>query len=310
MERAKVIELRAQIEASLPTPAAAATDAAVRIPQEGTTVAILGAISVCHLLNDMMQSLIPAIYPILKSSFALTFGADRLDHPGLPAHRLAAAAARRPLYRPPSPALFAGGRHGLHPRGAAARRGRAELSRPAALGGAGRRRLVHLPSRNPRASPGWRRAGATGLRSRCSRSAAMPVGARAVVRGLHGGAARPVERVAVLGRGPAGDIILANVGTWYKHKRAALAKAAREGPGGPRPAAPHGDDLAGRADRVDVLQVLLHGEPEQLLHVLSDRAVPSADAGRAAHLFLFLGGGGGRDDHRADRSATASAANT
>ncbi len=36
--------------------------------------AILIAISFCHLLNDMVQSLIPAIYPILKSSFHLDFG--------------------------------------------------------------------------------------------------------------------------------------------------------------------------------------------------------------------------------------------
>lgn len=34
---------------------------------------ILAAISFCHLLNDMVQSLIPAIYPILKSSFHLNF---------------------------------------------------------------------------------------------------------------------------------------------------------------------------------------------------------------------------------------------
>lgn len=34
---------------------------------------VLAAISFCHLLNDMMQSLIPAVYPILKSSFHLSF---------------------------------------------------------------------------------------------------------------------------------------------------------------------------------------------------------------------------------------------
>lgn len=34
---------------------------------------ILLALSFCHLLNDMIQSLLPAIYPILKSSFHLTF---------------------------------------------------------------------------------------------------------------------------------------------------------------------------------------------------------------------------------------------
>jgi MFS transporter, FSR family, fosmidomycin resistance protein len=41
---------------------------------ETATLAILLAISFCHLLNDMAQSLIPAIYPILKTSFHLDFG--------------------------------------------------------------------------------------------------------------------------------------------------------------------------------------------------------------------------------------------
>ena len=39
-----------------------------------TTFSILAAISFCHLLNDMMQSLLPALYPMLKSSYALSFG--------------------------------------------------------------------------------------------------------------------------------------------------------------------------------------------------------------------------------------------
>jgi FSR family fosmidomycin resistance protein-like MFS transporter len=38
-----------------------------------TATAILVSISVCHLLNDMLQSLLPAIYPMLKSDFALDF---------------------------------------------------------------------------------------------------------------------------------------------------------------------------------------------------------------------------------------------
>lgn len=42
--------------------------------QEKTIFTILAAISICHLLNDMIQSLIPAIYPILKDSFRLSFG--------------------------------------------------------------------------------------------------------------------------------------------------------------------------------------------------------------------------------------------
>jgi MFS transporter, FSR family, fosmidomycin resistance protein len=40
---------------------------------ENTVFAILIAISVSHLLNDTIQSVIPAIYPILKDSFRLSF---------------------------------------------------------------------------------------------------------------------------------------------------------------------------------------------------------------------------------------------
>lgn len=39
-----------------------------------TAFTVLGAISFCHFLNDMVQSLIPAIYPLLKTSFHLDFG--------------------------------------------------------------------------------------------------------------------------------------------------------------------------------------------------------------------------------------------
>jgi len=38
-----------------------------------TAFNILGAISVCHLLNDMLSSLLPSIYPLLKDSFRLNF---------------------------------------------------------------------------------------------------------------------------------------------------------------------------------------------------------------------------------------------
>ena len=40
---------------------------------ENTVFAVLIAISVSHLLNDTIQSVIPAIYPILKQSFQLSF---------------------------------------------------------------------------------------------------------------------------------------------------------------------------------------------------------------------------------------------
>jgi MFS transporter, FSR family, fosmidomycin resistance protein len=40
----------------------------------GTTFTILVSLSLCHFLNDMNQSLVPAIYPILKDSYRLDFG--------------------------------------------------------------------------------------------------------------------------------------------------------------------------------------------------------------------------------------------
>ena len=39
-----------------------------------TAVPVLIAISFCHLLNDMVQSLIPATYPLMKASYHLDFG--------------------------------------------------------------------------------------------------------------------------------------------------------------------------------------------------------------------------------------------
>jgi FSR family fosmidomycin resistance protein-like MFS transporter len=41
---------------------------------EGTALRVLAAISLCHFLNDLVQSVIPAVYPILKSSYGLDFG--------------------------------------------------------------------------------------------------------------------------------------------------------------------------------------------------------------------------------------------
>jgi FSR family fosmidomycin resistance protein-like MFS transporter len=40
----------------------------------GMGLVLLGAISFSHLLNDLLQSLLPAVYPILKANYALSFG--------------------------------------------------------------------------------------------------------------------------------------------------------------------------------------------------------------------------------------------
>lgn len=53
------------------------SDVAVRPPAvgtaAGTAMTVLAAISFSHLLNDMIQSLVPAIYPILKENYQLNF---------------------------------------------------------------------------------------------------------------------------------------------------------------------------------------------------------------------------------------------
>lgn len=40
----------------------------------GTVLSILGAVSFCHFLNDMIQSLLPAIYPLLREKYLLDYG--------------------------------------------------------------------------------------------------------------------------------------------------------------------------------------------------------------------------------------------
>jgi FSR family fosmidomycin resistance protein-like MFS transporter len=56
--------------------ASPAVSVPVRLPATGTgtTFTILVSLSVCHMLNDLNQSLVPAIYPILKESYHLDFG--------------------------------------------------------------------------------------------------------------------------------------------------------------------------------------------------------------------------------------------
>ena len=60
----------------VPVDASASRAAAARkaTQQAGVITGILASISFCHFLNDMVQSLVPAIYPILKSTFRLDFG--------------------------------------------------------------------------------------------------------------------------------------------------------------------------------------------------------------------------------------------
>ena len=53
------------------TTIARAPDRAPRPAQ--TTLSIIVAVSFCHMINDIMQSLLTAIYPILKTDYGLDF---------------------------------------------------------------------------------------------------------------------------------------------------------------------------------------------------------------------------------------------
>jgi FSR family fosmidomycin resistance protein-like MFS transporter len=55
------------------TRAGAAVSSRAATQAIGTTFWVILSLSFCHLLNDMMQSLVPALYPILKDSYGLTF---------------------------------------------------------------------------------------------------------------------------------------------------------------------------------------------------------------------------------------------
>ena len=88
---------------------------AARKTAHDTSFAVLLAIGFCHLLNDMMQALLPAIYPTLKTQFHLSFAQIGLVTLAFQCHRLAAAAGGGIFRRHQAHALFAGAGHGRRP---------------------------------------------------------------------------------------------------------------------------------------------------------------------------------------------------
>jgi FSR family fosmidomycin resistance protein-like MFS transporter len=64
--------VREEIQAATLKPAQGSA-AFSEVPVHATTFTVLFAVSFCHLLNDMMQSLMSAIYPQLKESLELNF---------------------------------------------------------------------------------------------------------------------------------------------------------------------------------------------------------------------------------------------
>jgi MFS transporter, FSR family, fosmidomycin resistance protein len=58
---------------SIVTDTTAAADRPISTAVETTTMSIILAVSFSHLLNDMMQSLLPAMYPMLKDNYQLDY---------------------------------------------------------------------------------------------------------------------------------------------------------------------------------------------------------------------------------------------
>ena len=55
------------------TKASAAAAVPPAFKPQGVATAVLAAISVSHLLNDLIQSMIPALYPLIKETYRLDF---------------------------------------------------------------------------------------------------------------------------------------------------------------------------------------------------------------------------------------------
>ena len=273
--------------------------------RSGTTFRVLGAISVSHLINDMMQSLILAIYPILKGDFQLSFAqiglitltyqltasllqplvglyTDRRHAPySLPLGMTSTLCGLLLLAYAPNfasvllAAAFVGtGSAIFHP----------ESSRVARLASGGRHGFAQSV---------FQVGGNTG-------SAIGPLVAAAVIVPFGQRSVAWFGLAALLG-----IVLLLQVSRWHMHHRSLASAHGARAPVAPAARAQHG----GRGDRrvaaADLLEVFLRRRHQQLLHLLSDREIRAVGAkrpGASVHLPVRVGArhAGGRA-----RSATA-----
>ncbi len=237
--------------------------------------------------------------------------ADRADQPGDAGDLVAAAAGGRAVLGPPAATLFAGRRDGCDPDRSAAAGERRQLPDPDVGGGAGRDRLGGL-------SPGSLARRPPGL-GRTARSGAVLVPGRRQHR-LFAGAdpgrlyrhpEGPVEHCVVLVGRTVGD------DRAVRRRKLVPQRAHRPGPArrppigrAQPPVAPQGRLVGGDPPGAGLLQILLYGEPQQLLHLLPDQQISRLGRERA-DLSVRLSWRRSRSaPWSAARSATGSAANT
>ncbi len=253
-------------------------------PPASTAVRVILAVSVGHLLNDTIQSLLPAIYPLLKTELNLTFAQIGLI---TLAFQLTASLLQplvRRLHRSPAAAVLARDRDGVHAR----RRGCCCRSPGLSPRCSGRRPWSGSAHRcfipRPRASPGWRRVAGTVSRNRSSKSAATPAARLALCspRWFSRTPRSRASRGSSLCRWPAWCCWCASENGIAPNSPNITRAAARNA----RPPAPasavthHRHDHHPRA--ADLLEIFLHGQPRQLLHVLPHPQIQRLRPERAA----------------------------
>src|SRR6266852_4266702 len=166
-----------------------------------------GAIAAPRDLSAAAQHLPPGLRP------------GRLDRLHLHLHRIAPAAARRALQRPPPQTVFPGHRHGHHAGGPADLVARPQLRHRARRGGAGGHGLLRVSSRIfSRGAHGFRwtaRHGAVAVSSRRQRRLRAGPVARGVCVPRGQASIAWFSFVALLG-----IILLADIGAWAKRRRA------------------------------------------------------------------------------------------
>ncbi len=270
--------------------------------RQATAFTVLAAVSFSHLLNDTIQSLLPAIYPLLKQSFSLTFSQIGLMTLAL----MLTASLLQPVVgfltdRRPAPYALVVGMGftlvGLLLLSVASTYPLLLLA--AALVGIGSSVFHPESSRVARMASGGQHGLAQSLFQVGGNvgSSLGPLVAAFLVAPYGQSSLAWCSLVAV-----AGMFFAFRIGRWYRRSRRTRQAAARQTWRGGRRRRP--GESPGRCDsrRADLLEVLLHGEPEQLLHLLSDREVPRLGAERP-DLSLRLSRRGGRRHHprRADR---------
>ncbi len=238
---------------------------------EKLVFSILFAAAFCHFLNDMVQSLIPAIYPLLKASFHLDFSQIGL----ITLTYQITASLLQPLIghfndRHPRPYSLAIGM-GFTLVGLVTLSGASTypmLLCGAAVVGMGSAVFHPESSRVVRMVSGGQHGFAQAF-FQVGGNAGSSLGPllAAFIVLPHGQRSLAWFSVVAL----LGIVVLARVGSWSKKNR---PQARKSGPSKteyhPLLIAAQSLLIARRFNRSDVFEVLLSVEPEQLLHVLSD----------------------------------------